>query len=161
MSLCCLFARRLWLVVLAAVCLGGGAAPAEAQPVHSSLSGAAPPSAASSPPVTAAEVAVVLRYGLPARDTTATPNQPDPWIARDKARHVVFSGLWTLSTQYVLTQKAGWGSDAALPASIGTAAMVGGAKEVYDAARPQGTASGKDLVANAVGIGLATGLILW
>lgn len=85
----------------------------------------------------------------------------DRWIARDKARHVVFSGLWTLSTQYVLVQKAAWSDRTALPVAAGTAAAVGGLKEAYDAARPRGTASGKDLVANAVGIGLAAGLILW
>jgi hypothetical protein len=72
----------------------------------------------------------------------------------------VFSGLWTLSTQYVLVRKAGWSKGDALPASIATAAAVGGAKELYDASRPDQTASGKDLVANAVGIGLAVGVIL-
>ncbi|MFP4227740.1 MAG: hypothetical protein ACLFTE_02815 [Salinivenus sp.] len=155
-------ALRLWLVVLMAVCLGGRPAPAEAQPAGPSLAGPAPvQSAAPSPPVTTAEVALALRYGLPARDTAAASSPPDRWLARDKAQHVVFSGLWTLSTQYVLTQKAGWGTQSALPVSMGTAAAVGGAKEVYDAARPRGTASGRDLVANAVGIGLAAGLILW
>ncbi|MFB6286576.1 MAG: hypothetical protein ABEK03_08375 [Candidatus Bipolaricaulia bacterium] len=89
----------------------------------------------------------------------ARPSE-DQWLARDKAKHVVFSGLWTLSTQYVLVNKAHWSEGDALPASIASAAAVGVAKEVYDASRPTETASGKDLVADAVGIGLAVGVIL-
>jgi hypothetical protein len=71
----------------------------------------------------------------------------------------VFSGLWTLSTQYVLVQKADWATADALPASVATSAAVGLGKEWYDASRTDGQASAKDLVANAVGIGLAAGLI--
>ncbi|MFB6231395.1 MAG: hypothetical protein ABEL04_09575 [Salinibacter sp.] len=84
----------------------------------------------------------------------------DRWLARDKAKHVVFSGLWTLSTQYVLVSKADWSEPDALPASIASGAAVGIAKELYDASRPTETASGKDLVADAVGIGLAVGVIM-
>ena len=84
----------------------------------------------------------------------------DRWLARDKAKHVVFSGLWTLSTQYVLVVKADWRAPGALPASVASGAAVGVAKELYDASRPAETASGKDLVADAVGIGLAVGVIL-
>ena len=122
----------------------------------------APPAAAdgrtAAPPdsLTAAAVAFHLRYDAPPPSAPA----PDRWWARDKARHVVFSGLWTLSAQYVLVRKAGWTEGDALPASIAAAAAVGLAKEGYDAARPAGTASGRDLAANAVGIGLAVGVIL-
>lgn len=84
----------------------------------------------------------------------------DEWIARDKARHVVFSGLWTLSTQYVLVNKADWSEGDALPLSVTSSATVGLAKELYDASRPEGTVSGKDLVADGVGISVAVGLIL-
>ena len=72
----------------------------------------------------------------------------------------MFSGLWTLSTQYVLVRKAGWSEGDALPASVAVGATVGLAKEVYDASQPGGRASEKDLVADAVGIGLAVGIIL-
>ncbi len=104
-----------------------------------------------------AAVAFQLRYG-------AAPNSPtapvrDRWLARDKARHVVFSGLWTLSTQYVLVNKADWSEPDALPASIVSSATVGLAKELYDASQPAGQASGKDLVADVVGIGVAVGII--
>mgnify|MGYP006896948817 CR=1 FL=1 len=83
----------------------------------------------------------------------------DRWLARDKARHMVVSGLWTLSTQYVLVNNAGWTEADALPVSVASGATVGLAKELYDASRPTGRASAKDLVANAVGIALAVGVI--
>jgi len=107
-------------------------------------------------PLTPAEVAFHLRYDAP------SPGAPsrDRWIAQDKATHVVVSGLWTLSVQYVLVNKAGWSEGDALPLSAASAAVVGGTKELYDATRPAGTASGKDLVADAVGIGLAVGVIV-
>jgi VanZ family protein len=70
------------------------------------------------------------------------------------------SALWTLSTQYVLVNKAGWTEGDALPASVASGAAVGIAKEMVDATRPAGTASARDLAANAVGIALATGLIV-
>lgn len=59
----------------------------------------------------------------------------------------------------MLVQKAGWSDDDALPVSVASSATVGLAKELYDASRIGGQASGKDLVANAVGIGLAVGVI--
>jgi VanZ family protein len=125
------------------------AAPAAADSVHT---------ASDLPPTLSA-----LRTQLfaPIGEPAGSPAPTDRWWAQDKAQHVAFSGLWTLSTQYVLVQKAGWGERSALPVAAGTAAAVGGLKEVYDATRPQRDASGKDLVANAVGIGLAVGLILW
>ncbi len=106
--------------------------------------------------LTAASVAFTLRYD-PA-SASAAPR--DRWVARDKLQHVVFSGLWTLSTQYVLVNKAGWTERSALPASVASSATIGLTKELYDASRPGGTASHKDLVANAVGIGLAVGAIV-
>jgi uncharacterized protein YfiM (DUF2279 family) len=106
--------------------------------------------------LTAAAVAFQLRYDAP---SPAAPAR-DRWLARDKATHVVVSGLWTLSTQYVLVTKADWSEGDALPASVASAALVGGAKELYDATTPAGTASARDLAADAVGIGLAVGVIV-
>lgn len=108
--------------------------------------------------LSAAGVAFQFRYGTV--PTCSTPASRDRWLARDKAQHVVFSGLWTLSTQYLLVQKADWSEGDALPASIASAAAVGLAKEGYDTFHVDETASGKDLVADAVGIGLAVGVIL-
>lgn len=93
------------------------------------------------------------------RPVVLAPPPRDRWLARDKARHVVVSGLWTLSTQYVLVNNADWTEADALPVSVASGATAGLAKELYDASRPAGRASAKDLVANAVGIALAVGVI--
>lgn len=116
----------------------------------------APPPAVDS--LQAADVAFHFRYAAPL--PPAGPPPRDRWIARDKARHVVFSGLWTVSSQYVLVNKADWAERDALPLSIASSVTVGLAKELYDGSRPTGIISGKDLVADAVGISVAVGLIL-
>lgn len=107
--------------------------------------------------LTAAAVAFELRYGPPPAPPSPPPR--DRWLGRDKVQHVVFSGLWTLSTQYVLVSKADWREADALPVSVASGATIGILKELYDASRIAGRASGKDLVADAVGIGLAVGMI--
>jgi uncharacterized protein YfiM (DUF2279 family) len=117
----------------------------------------APPSGGSTDSLTAAAIAVELRYGAPPPPEPPLPR--DRWLGRDKVKHVVFSGLWTLSTQYVLVRKADWTEADALPVSVASGATIGILKELYDASRLTGRASGKDLVANAVGIGLAVGVI--
>lgn len=83
----------------------------------------------------------------------------DRWLGRDKAKHVVVSALWTVSTQYVLVNKADWSEPDALPASITSAATLGLTKEMYDVSEESGHFCGRDLVADAVGIALAVGLI--
>lgn len=85
----------------------------------------------------------------------------DEWWAPDKAKHLVVSTLWTLSTQYVLVAKAAWSERDALPASIASAATVGLAKEIYDRRiGPTAYFSWKDLVADAAGIGIGAVVIL-
>lgn len=106
--------------------------------------------------VTASEIRFTLRYAVKAE----RPANVDRWWARDKARHLVFSGLWTLSTQYVLVNKANWSESSALPASVGFAGAVGIAKELYDAQSNDGRFSTKDLAADAFGICLAAGVIV-
>jgi uncharacterized protein YfiM (DUF2279 family) len=118
---------------------------------------------ASALPTTLSGLRLALRIPLCrplSRPPRAARPSEDRWLARDKARHVVFSGLWTLSTQYVLVNKADWSEGDALPLSVASSATVGLAKELYDASRPEGTVSGKDLVADGVGISVAVGLIL-
>jgi hypothetical protein len=85
----------------------------------------------------------------------------DRWWALDKAQHLTFSFLWTLSTQYVLTDKVGWSDRAALPAAVGSGAAVGLSKELFDwRVGPTGRFSTRDLAADAVGILLAAGIIV-
>lgn len=93
-----------------------------------------------------------------------TPGRPPPrdrWIAMDKAKHLGGSALLTLSAQYVLVVKSGWTRDDALPLSVGTAASIGLAKELYDRyAGPTRFFSTKDLVADALGIALGVLVIM-
>ncbi len=85
---------------------------------------------------------------------------PDPWLGFDKAQHAAFSFLWTLGSQYTLVNKVDVSERRALPFSVGSGAVLGLAKEVYD--RRWGRHryfSYRDLVADAVGLALAAGLI--
>lgn len=105
--------------------------------------------------LTTAAVGFSLRYPLIAPNGSP----PDPWLGRDKAKHVLGSALWTLSTQYILVNKVGWTESNGLPASIASGAAIGITKEVYDASRSGRVASARDLIADALGIGLAVGIV--
>lgn len=84
----------------------------------------------------------------------------DLWFARDKALHLSYSFLWTLSSQYVLTHKTALSHNDSLPWALTSGFTVGLAKELYDDRRPQNAFSWRDMTANAVGIGLAAALIV-
>ncbi len=85
----------------------------------------------------------------------------DPWLGRDKVLHAAGSFLLTLSAQYVLTSKLDASEDGALPIAAGATLSLGLAKEVADSRRPvRPFFSTRDLVADAVGVALAVGLIL-
>lgn len=85
----------------------------------------------------------------------------DPWLGRDKVLHAAGSFLLTLSAQYVLTAKLSVGADDAVPLAAGATLSLGLAKEVADSRRPvRPLFSTRDLVADAVGVALAVGLIL-
>lgn len=132
-------------------CVGPAAVSAEAQPTPADrlMRGISMP-----PPVKTHLSAGALR-------PTGRVLPADRWWARDKAVHVAFSFLWTLSAQYVLVDKAGWTNRAALPVAAGSSAAVGLSKEWVDwqyGSPPQ--FSTRDLVADGVGIVLAVGVIL-
>jgi len=84
----------------------------------------------------------------------------DPWLARDKALHLSYSFLWTLSSQYVLTHKTALSHNEAIPWALTSGFTIGLTKELYDHRRPQNVFSWRDMTANAVGIGLAAALIV-
>lgn len=89
-------------------------------------------------------------------------NRPrDPWLAFDKVQHLTFSFLWTLASQYTLVNKLSLSEGQAVPLSVGSSALIGVSKEYYDwKAGPTSYFSKRDLVADALGIILATGVIL-
>ena len=83
------------------------------------------------------------------------------WFARDKALHVTYSFLWTLSSQYVLMEKTALSHDGAIPWALASGFAVGVAKETYDRYwGPTGRFSWRDMAANAVGLSLAAGVLL-
>lgn len=85
----------------------------------------------------------------------------DDWLGRDKVLHAGFSFLFALSSQYVLTSKLDMSEGGALPASAGVTLALGLAKEVADSRRAvRPLFSTRDLVADAVGVALAVGVIL-
>ncbi len=85
----------------------------------------------------------------------------DPWFGFDKVQHLTFSFLFTLGTQYVAVNKGRLSESQALPLSITTSAALGLSKEFYDLhVGSRRVFSYRDLVANGIGIFLATGLIL-
>lgn len=129
------------------------------------------PSWAQSPASRAVLHTPASSYGLSASICSSESARPariipparvsDRWWGRDKLQHLTFSFLWTLGTQYVLVNKAGWSEPDALPASIGVTVTVGFSKELYDwRIGPTRHFSGKDLTANAVGILAAVGVIV-
>lgn len=83
----------------------------------------------------------------------------DPWFGRDKLRHMTASLLATLSAQYVLTEKVNLAPGPALGLSAGSTAAAGVGKEWHDR-RSGRFFSVRDLAADALGIGLAAGIIL-
>jgi len=158
MTLTRLCASRPRVGVLAVVLLGMSAVPADAQGAAALLTDSTSLASADLPAtLTALRVEILVP---PGRSPERPPRPRDQWWARDKARHVVFSGLLTLSTQYVLVRKADWSQGDALPLSAAASGALGITKELYDASRVDGRASGKDLVADAMGIGLAVGVVL-
>lgn len=89
------------------------------------------------------------------------PAPRDRWLAEDKAKHLVVSFLWVLGTQYMLVNKADWSEGDALPLSVASGAAAGIAKEWYDwRISSSRYFSRRDLVADAVGLALAAGVIL-
>lgn len=101
------------------------------------------------------------RGETPGRKPPFDPQTEDRWIAFDKVQHLTFSFLWTLGTQYIVVNKGRISEQHALPLSISSSAVAGVSKEVYDLRiGPTQYFSTKDLVADALGILLATGVIL-
>lgn len=123
---------------------------------------AQPGTNASSPTPSATSLRATLLFAPAPAGTPPAPEQAnDPWLGFDKVQHATFSFLWTLGSQYTLVNKINLTEGEALPVSIGSAAIVGLSKELYDEhVTPGNRLSYRDLVADAAGIALATVLIL-
>ncbi len=85
----------------------------------------------------------------------------DRWLGEDKLKHFVVSGALLLSSQYVLTRKAGLSDGRALPFSAAAAAGAGLAKEVRDRRGPTRHFCRRDLAADAAGLLLGALVVAW
>ena len=84
----------------------------------------------------------------------------DSWFGFDKLQHASFSCLWILAVQYIAVNKSSMAENDALRISFSSAASLGLLKEFYDRKRPGGHFCKKDLIADALGLGLATAIVL-
>ncbi|WP_420454500.1 hypothetical protein [Rubrivirga sp.] len=111
------------------------------------------------PPVRYETVRLDGALAEPARPHPETPPSDD-WLGRDKALHAGGSFLMTLAGQYVLTDKGTLSNAEALPISAGATLALGLAKEVMDSRRERHPHfCWRDLVADAVGVGLAVAVV--
>lgn len=83
----------------------------------------------------------------------------DPWLGKDKADHLTLSAALTAAQYYALHREANMSSRRSLQAAVVSTALIGVAKEIYDATARKRFASKKDLAADVLGIALAVILI--
>jgi len=86
-------------------------------------------------------------------------NVQDSWFGFDKVRHVTFSFLWVLSIQYIAVNKFDLDEKSAFPISFTSAASIGLLKEIYDWKKPNDHFSKRDLIADLLGLCLASVVI--
>ena len=84
----------------------------------------------------------------------------DSWFGFDKLQHASFSCLWILAVQYIAVNKSSMAENDALRISFSSAASLGLLKEFYDRKRLGRHFCKKDLIADALGLGLATAIVL-
>ena len=89
----------------------------------------------------------------------AIARAPDPWLSKDKMDHVTASAFLTGAQYYLVRQELELSHEQSLRAAMAGALVLGIAKEIYDGVSKRGTPSIKDLLADALGIGLAALLI--
>ena len=95
-----------------------------------------------------------------AQDTESDSlNVPHRIIGFDKIKHVAFSCLWTLSSQYIMVNKSGFDEHKALSYSVSSSVLIGLAKELNDCQTKEKPFDWGDIIANGVGIAIAVFII--
>ena len=84
----------------------------------------------------------------------------DSWFGFDKIQHATFSFLWVLGIQYIAVNKSGFDENEAFQISFSSSASLGLLKENCDRKNPGGHFCKKDLIANGLGLVLATAIVL-
>lgn len=98
----------------------------------------------------------------PAADTSIvkdTQRASDSWLGKDKADHLTLSAALTAAQYYALHRELEMPSRRSLQAAVVSTALIGVAKEIYDATARKRFASKKDLVADVLGIAFTVVLI--
>jgi hypothetical protein len=80
----------------------------------------------------------------------------DSYLGIDKVQHIMYSLFVTLGTQYILVNKNKMIEHNALPLSMITSSIAGLLKEIQDKKSKKNYFSKKDMVANSLGILLAS-----
>ena len=83
----------------------------------------------------------------------------DRWLAKDKAAHFAASAFLSAFGYYVARREREWRDRPSQRFALAFGFAFGVAKEVRDARCPRGTASWKDLVADALGCFVGTALV--
>lgn len=105
--------------------------------------------------------AMVMAIPVWAQEPIADTTQiEDPWLGFDKAQHVAVSFCSVLALQYIGVNKFDLQERTALPVSVGFTAILGLTKEIRDLKRQSRHFSRRDLVANGVGLILASAVVL-
>jgi uncharacterized protein YfiM (DUF2279 family) len=78
----------------------------------------------------------------------------DSWFAKDKADHFLVSAFLTAGSYYFLTEEQQYSKKNAIRGSFGFAFSIGLTKEIRDGFLKGRAGSIKDIVANALGIGV-------
>ncbi|MCL4705936.1 VanZ family protein [bacterium] len=99
---------------------------------------------------------------VPAADSSVVKRvqrASDSWFGKDKADHLTLSAALTAAQYYALHREANMSSRRSLQTAVASTALIGVAKEIYDATARKRFASKKDLAADVLGIALAVILI--
>ncbi|HPI73764.1 MAG TPA: hypothetical protein PK843_15820 [bacterium] len=104
-----------------------------------------------------------LLFGQAHPDSTAhhsgKPVARDLWLAKDKADHLICSAFLVGLGYYMAHEEMNRPHRQACTVGLGFSFSLGIAKEVYDRRGRKGTASWRDLAADALGCGLGYALI--
>jgi len=92
---------------------------------------------------------------------SAAQKSPDPWFARDKARHFTASLLTTGALSYLARVKWNRGRQESVKWGIGLTISLGLVKEIRDMRHPGAFASMKDFFADGAGAVCGTLLLSW
>ncbi len=97
---------------------------------------------------------LILLFIILSSSAIAEKTQPDNWLALDKLQHLLISAHLSLYTYKVSLESYNNTSSTARAQAVGLVISIGIGKELMDSDKPDDRFSYKDLIADALGIGL-------